>query len=258
MAESADFQEVQRAFAAHIRDPDSHPAPEGVEDRRMAIYRQLFFANISNLLGGTYPVLRNLIDDENWDLLIRGFMRDHRSHTPYFLKLPGEFLDYLNSESGLPGHVPSFAQELAQFEWTKLALRVSEDDPSLDGVDAQGNLLKGIPVVSPLARLLSFRYPVHQIGEEFQPESPSDSLSFLVVYRNLKDKVNFMEVNPVTARLLELIRESNGLPGETLLRQVAADIQHPHPDQVVQAGLEILEGLRTHDIILGIVRSDES
>ena len=33
-----DFREVQRRFAAHLRDPERHAAPEGIEERRMAIY----------------------------------------------------------------------------------------------------------------------------------------------------------------------------------------------------------------------------
>ena len=254
MAENAGFQQLQRAFAAHIRDPDTQPAPAGVEDRRMAIYRQLFFANISNLLGGTFPVLRKLVDDDSWDQLIRGFMRDYRSQTPYFLRIPGEFLDYLNTGPELSGELPAFTLELAEFEWAKLALRVSEDDPPLENIDTGGNLLTDTPVLSPLARLLSFRYPVHQLSPDNQPDEPADSLTFLVVYRDLEDKVNFMEVNPVTARLLELIGESGDTSGDSLLRQVAADIQHPQPELVVQAGLEILEGLRGQDIILGTAR----
>ncbi|HKX55116.1 MAG TPA: putative DNA-binding domain-containing protein, partial [Xanthomonadales bacterium] len=36
------------AFAAHIRNPAVAPAPADVEDRRMQIYRDLFFNNICN------------------------------------------------------------------------------------------------------------------------------------------------------------------------------------------------------------------
>ena len=42
----------QLAFARHVRDPDAHPAPAGVEDRRLRVYRELFQNNIATLLGG--------------------------------------------------------------------------------------------------------------------------------------------------------------------------------------------------------------
>lgn len=254
MAEETKFQDVQRAFAAHIRDPDHHPAPADVEDRRMAIYRDLFFANISSLLGGTYPVLRKILDDATWDLLIRGFMRDYQSHTPYFLQLPGEFRRYLSTAEELPDTLPPFTQELAHYEWAELALKVSDDEPDMDAVDVDGDLRAGVPVISPLAWPLSYRYPVHQIRPDYQPETPGETPTFLVVYRNLKDKVRFMEINPVTARLLELLQKESGATGEDILRQVAQDIQHSDPENVIQAGLEIMRGLREQDIILGCLR----
>ena len=254
MAESTAFKDVQRAFAAHSRDPDNHPAPADVEDRRMAIYRDLFFANISSLLGGTFPVLRKILDDETWDGLIRGFMRDYQSHTPYFLQLPGEFRNYLETAEPLPVDLPPFAQELAHYEWAELALKVSDQEPDLDRVRADGDLRAGVPVMSPLAWPLSYRYPVHQIRPDFQPDAPGETPTFLVVYRNLKDKVGFMEINPVTARLLELLQSESAASGEEVLRQVAQDIQHPEPEQVITAGLGILNDLREHDIILGCVR----
>jgi len=53
MAEDSNFQDKQYAFAAHIRDPENTVAPEGIEDRRIAIYRTLFFNNLNNLLART-------------------------------------------------------------------------------------------------------------------------------------------------------------------------------------------------------------
>ena len=41
------LQSQLNSFAAHIRDPENQAGPAGVEDRRMDIYRQLFFNNIS-------------------------------------------------------------------------------------------------------------------------------------------------------------------------------------------------------------------
>ena len=64
MVDRPEFQEKQYAFAAHIRDPEHVAAPEGVEDRRMAIYRELFFNNLKNLLSSTFPLLKKLHSDD--------------------------------------------------------------------------------------------------------------------------------------------------------------------------------------------------
>ena len=37
---------TQYALTAHIRDPENQPAPAGIEDRRMGIYRDLIFCNV--------------------------------------------------------------------------------------------------------------------------------------------------------------------------------------------------------------------
>ena len=76
MAEVPDFQPKQYAFAAHIRDPDNNPPPDGVEDRRMAIYRELFFNNLHNLIGNTFPVIKKLHSRDHFRsmIIITGIM----------------------------------------------------------------------------------------------------------------------------------------------------------------------------------------
>ena len=150
MAEKRSFQEKQYAFAAHIRDPEHRPAPEGIEDRRMAIYRDLFFNNLKNLLGTFYPVLRKLHDDAHWRRFIRGFMQNHQAKTPYFLELPEEFLNYLDSEYEAADDDYAFLTELAHYEYVELALSVSEVENDLEGVDPDGDLLAGVPEKSNL------------------------------------------------------------------------------------------------------------
>ena len=54
------FQATQNAFMQHIRDPEKHPKVYGIEDRRMKIYRELFFNNISGFLDSGFPVLASM------------------------------------------------------------------------------------------------------------------------------------------------------------------------------------------------------
>lgn len=250
MAERPAFQDLQYAFAAHIRDPGRNPRPEGVEDRRMAIYRDLFFNNISQLLAGTFPVLRKILDDGHWDGLIREFLVRHRARTPLFLEVPREFLQFLEEEREDPAD-PPFLVELAHYEWVELALQVDEAEPDLSVVDREGDLMAGRPVISPLAWPLAYSFPVHRIAPDFQPGEPGESPTFLVVYRDLEDRVQFLEVNAATARMLELLSANAEEHGEAILRRIAAEMEHPDPGTVVRGGAEILEDLRKRSVILG-------
>ena len=166
------LRNMQMSFAGHIRDPESQPAPEGIENRRMQIYRELFFNNVSSMLASNFPVIRELCSDERWKALIRDFYSEHRCHTPLFPELPKEFLRYLQDGRGDRGDDPPFLHELAHYEWVELALSLEERELDEVAADPDGDLLTGIPVLSPLAWPLSYRFPVHQIRPDFQPDEP--------------------------------------------------------------------------------------
>jgi uncharacterized protein len=249
---SSSLADVQRAFAAHIREPSVYPAPADIEDRRMKIYRELFYKNIEGFISSAFPILRKLYSDTDWHQMVRDFIHRHQSQTPYFLEISEEFLSYLGGEREPQSCDPVFALQLARYEWAELALFVAEQDTPEDAVSADHSLIDHIPVLSPLAWSMVFDYPVHQIGETFRPEQPSEQPVCLVVYRNRQDKVAFLEANPVTARFLELCEGNGERLGRDLLLQIAQELQHPDPNLVVNAGTEILAQLRQLDIIYGV------
>jgi len=252
MAELPEFQKKQFAFAAHIRDPDHVAAPDGVEDRRMAIYRELFFNNIRNLLANMFPVLRKLHSDEKWHGLIRQFMQRHRAETPYFLQLPQELLEFLQNEYTPQDDDFPFLIELAHYEYIELALSISEDENDLTGIDPDGDLLTNIPIKSVLAWVYAYQFPVHRISGKFIPEEPGEQPVFLAVYRRSDDKVGFLELNPVTARLLELIDANDAnKTGDALLRSLADEIKYGDVDALIQHGATALEEMRQMGILTG-------
>jgi hypothetical protein len=106
-------------------------------------------------------------------------------------------------------------------------------------------------VLSPLIRHARYRFPVHRISPHYLPEQAPGTATHLLVYRDRNNEVGFLELNPVTSLLLERLALPVGQSGEQLLRQLAADVQHPNPQTVISAGLEVLEQFRQHDIVLG-------
>lgn len=49
------FKQLQAQFAGHIRDPQV-PVIDGIEDRRMQIYRDLFFNNVEGFTASAFPL----------------------------------------------------------------------------------------------------------------------------------------------------------------------------------------------------------
>ena len=248
------FIATQAAFAGHIRDPQHRPAPDGIEARRMALYRELFFNNLAALLKGVFPVLQQLLPEARWRGMVRDFLIRHRCRTPLFLEISQEFLEYLANEREAAADDPPFLLELAHYEWVELALSVSDDEPDPGLSDPNGDLMAGSPVVSPLAWALSYRFPVHRIGPSFQPTEPDPGPTHLLVYRNRQDRVEFMEINAVTQRLLQLLHENPHWTGLDTATVIAGELRHPHPDQVLAAAAELLRDLRARDVITGTRR----
>ncbi|MBT8447317.1 MAG: DNA-binding domain-containing protein, partial [Gammaproteobacteria bacterium] len=112
---AADFQDVQRAMARYLRDPNGQPAPEGVEDRRIGIYRYAVFANALEFMSDNFPRLRDVIPRGAWEAMVRDYFIRHPAGTHLFCELPHEFLSYLRGRGIRPGD-PEYLLELAEFE----------------------------------------------------------------------------------------------------------------------------------------------
>ncbi len=257
MSDRPEFQDKQYAFAAHLRDPANVPPPEGIEDRRLAIYRSLFFNNLYNLLGTMFPVLKKIHTDDQWRYMIREFMKNHKAETPYFLKLPEEFLAFLQNEYEPGSNDFDFLTELAHYEYAELALSVATLENDLSDIDADGDLLTATPVRSELAWTYAYHYPVHRISPDFLPGTPADEPVYLSIYRGSDDEVRFLELNAVTATLLDAIANNEeNLNGEDLLRTLAETIHYPDVDSLLQHGAAAMQQMRQLEILIGARRAD--
>jgi Uncharacterized protein conserved in bacteria len=274
-SDPVDFKVKQAEFAAYIRDPLNNPIPADVKADRMLMYRELFFNNINSFLSGNFPVLNKLLTESEWLALTQDFFAIHECKTPHFSEIAEEFLYYLEHERDTSTDLP-FTLELAHYEWVEMALSISkesalavtnspqiltdiEDDkntpvsastanPTHKTVALDHLLTKKIKV-SPLAWHLAYQYPVHKIGPGYTPLTSPEQATFLIVYRNHEDDVNFLEITPITYRLLEIISEQESVITRTCLEQIAQETQHPNPEIIINGGLQILNDLYEKGII---------
>ena len=249
------FQELQYQFTRHIRDPQQVPAPQDIEERRMGIYRDLLYRNVESFLAGSFPVLRKTLKDTDWHELIRDYFRSHRARTPLFPKMPQEFLQYLQNENAATAKLYPFLTELAHYEWVELALSLDVREIPEQGIDPAGELLSGRPVLNELSWSLAYHYPVHRIGPDYRPGEKPAQPTCLFVYRDRQDKVRFIELNSLAARLVDCLKENkDNKSGRELLTDIAAESAHPEPEVVVRGGSALLEDMRAKQIILGVVK----
>lgn len=241
------FQQTQLEFINHIKNPSQNSFGHGIQDRRLNIYRELFFNNIIGFLSSGFPVLESLYSKENWQLLGRQFFAEHQCRSPYFVDISKEFVEYLSKEHQAEDFDPPFLQELAHYEWLELALSVQKQTQSIEYWDGKSDFTN--VALSELAVLVSYQYPVHQISPEFQPEGPSET-TFLVVYRNQVDEVNFALINQVSAHLLDLIQQNGVISVEAAITVMAEALPQISAEQVRKGTLDTIQQLLQQQILI--------
>lgn len=251
-----EFETLQRQFAKSIRYPSAPIEGElsSVEERRLKIYRELFFNNVEGFISGTFPVLKSLVNEHTWLKLVRLFFQQHQAETPYFLEISEEFLAFLQQHlASFSEHeiqLPAYALELAHWEWMELL--ADRTDTSVDAVSHTfNNKMAEIDIsayytIVETAWGVSYQYPVHKAapGVELSP-----SPTCLIIYRNTQDLVGFVEVNPMSLALFDALKNNQN----TSLKDVLSDIakqQGMDADLVINGGLQIAEQWQA----LGILR----
>lgn len=248
---AGDDRALQAAFAAHLRDPQRVPAPEGVAPERLRIYTDAVFLAQRGLVADNFPSIRRLYDDEAWDGFVREYLIEHRCTSPNFIDVPGEFVDYLRRRADAGRDDPPFLVEMAEFELLETEIGGDPARHDLGGIDPEGDLVDGCPVVNPISRLVVYDYPVHAITPEYQPTEPPAQQTFIVAFRTTANRFRFLDVNPLTAALMsELAASDVRRTGREVL--VALACAHGiDPDAAVAHGTGILERMRGVGAILG-------
>jgi uncharacterized protein len=246
--------ELQRQFAAHIRDPDHQAVPDDVSPRRMRVYTELFYRNIEQLLAGGFPVIRRILPDDEWHALVRDFMVRHRCRTPLFTAVGQEFVAFLSSHDSALAARP-FLAELARHEQLEVEAALAEDPEPRATPDAEatqgaetGGINRVLQLV-PSARLAWFQFPVHRIGPEFQPMTPPELPTWLLVYRDPGDRVRFMELNAFGYTLLDLLGQHPDETARSVLAALAAAMGNVGVEEVIVSGSEFLQQLMARGVL---------
>ncbi|WP_372761576.1 DUF2063 domain-containing protein [Pseudoalteromonas sp.] len=243
------FIEIQNEFMAHIRQPTKNAAPKGIEDRRLAIYRDLFFNNIEGFIASGFPVLKSLYSEPQWHTLVRQFFSEYNCQSPYFLDIAGEFINFLANDYTLKSYDPAFMLELAHYEWIELDVSIAQQCDTEQPL-SQAQITTSPLYLSSTARNLSYQFAVHTISKQCQPTQPSAEANYFVVYRDNADDVQFLATNAMTALLLSIIDAADGLDFSAICQQVLAHAPQFNAEQIAQGALATLTAMAQHGVIV--------
>jgi uncharacterized protein len=251
------FKQFQHQFTQHLRHPEKNPRPLKTPSKRMKVYNELVFNGFEDVLSGCFPVLKKILKTKKWEKLIRDFIVEHSCQTPFYRQIPDEFMEYLQKERKENRTDPPCLVSLAHYEWMELVLHLSTEETDQTTIHSDGNLLENLPIFAATATLLSYFYPVHQIGPTFQPKKPANEPFYYLLFRNEEDQVRFIVLNPVSARLVELLLNrgrNERISGKNALEKIAEELKHPDLKVILEEGLKTLNELKMEGAILGVLR----
>lgn len=231
--------QLQAVFAAYLRDPDNNPPPEGIEERRLAIYRRLFFGNLRNLMAKNFPVLRRLLDDVQWNRLIRDLMVEHRSMTPMFPEIGAEMLAFLCGPGEEWLQERPWMAELAQWEYMETLARLHESKVA-ESAPAADHVLERSIALNPTVQMARFYWPVNRISPSFIPDEPLIQPLNLLAFRRYDDEVAFERVNDLSLRFLHLSHARPGSTGLEVLTILAEETGIAPLDSVIKGGEKLV------------------
>lgn len=234
------LSKAQFSFANYIRDPATYPAPDGIADERLNVYRELFFNNVRGFIDTAFPVLHSLYRADAWLALQQRFFAGYACQSPYFLHIAEQFVSFLQDYE-LTKQDPPFLAELAHYEWAELYVGTKQAQQVTRRL-APEDVATSPLTLSELALLSVYRYPVQRISNTFQPEAPGELQCFLI-YRDYQDDVIFVTLSQAS---LLLLNQLNDNPRQTLseLTQTLAPYLAPlSSTQLQEAALPLLQQL---------------
>ncbi|MBU0913509.1 MAG: putative DNA-binding domain-containing protein [Gammaproteobacteria bacterium] len=248
-------------LAHYVRDPTGSTPPPGMEARRLAIYRRLFYGNIEAMLASGFPVLSASLGSDDWHRLVQDFYAGYRSQTPLFTELASEFAFYLEQELAGQGvaerlKLPLWLAELAHYEQVETVLLLSNAQPV--AVHPSTELLDTVLVLSELAWPLAYQWPVCDIGPAYLlehllkahlPKQPLPEPTLLLAQRKADQKVHFSRLAPLAYTLLASVQQQQWTGRQHLA--ALAESMGVTLETVLPAGKALLEQLHQQAVILG-------
>ncbi len=240
-SQSNESLEAQYQFAQTVRDPQCSNSFD-FEERRLAVYRELFFNNVESFAASAFPVLKEIVQaklgEAYWQQMIRRFMIEHRCETPYFLQISEEFLSFLQQTQAFE-ELPAYAWQLAHWEWMELHADVTPTETSmLISTLSDEALLNANIVLSETVWVCGYDYPVQKLDAQHADAQPA--ATYLMVYRNGQDEVGFNEINALSAALFETLRQQPEITGREALLSIA-QASGLSQETVLAGGVQILQ-----------------
>lgn len=246
------FQHALARMCLHASDDG---CAHGVEERPLPgawlTYRRLVRARLQETVEHAFERLAQHLGAEAFCSLVAQFLATRGPRTRLLRLVPGEFLEFLATRADT---LPSWALDLARFEWIELEVAYELDDPSGPSVDT---VLAGPVIASRAVRLLDVAHRVHLLPREGPLESIGAGPATLCIYR---DPTSFdtrvLELNDSAASIVRAARRPGGITIDEAARAAAATTPGRIDASWLDAFSTLIVDLGTRGILLSASAGD--
>jgi hypothetical protein len=130
---------------------------------------------------------------------------------------------------------------LLHYEWLELEVETSEQSRK----DSSASRLL---TLNETVRYARYRWPAHHISQAYRPRKPTPTV--LLVHRDSEDRVKFVEINEITAQLLDIL-QSGAKTGNEAIKHLAKRMGYASPEPLLIHGHALLADLLQQEILQG-------
>ena len=136
MAELPDLQAAMLAALTSLDVPDELPFVAG-DDKldaagRLGVYRDMYFARMTEVMTSTFPKLAERLGHEDFDNMVAAFIDEYPSRHPSLRWVGRELAQFLAEHER-----PAWLVDLARLEWARADVFDAPDEPVLRLADLQ-------------------------------------------------------------------------------------------------------------------------
>lgn len=242
------LSQFQALFGSCLRTQQEIPTLH-MPQRVALLYQQLIFNNIQSFLNQCFPICQEILGEESWQSLTRYFFEHYPLHHPYALEINSDFVQFLASihatEKKHHLAIPDYLADLAHYEWIELKI------DTLNDID----LTTISPVfedyyLNPSVHNLHYSWAVHQISPLTIPTEPVDT--FLLVYRNISDSIEFMELNAFTHVFIQIMQDAKQPFANlnSLIEYFSQEIHYPDIETLIPFATSLINEFKQKGILL--------
>ncbi|MGN6645825.1 MAG: HvfC/BufC N-terminal domain-containing protein [Cytophaga sp.] len=199
-------EQYQRMLTNYIRTGIEPDLP-GSSQEGIKRYRQLIYNVVNDSLNKAYPLTQALLSAEEWDQAVKEYFSSYACRSPFLWRMPFEFYEYVKNDCLKLNASYPFLSDLLLFEWVEIEVFMMEDIEVAYTTD--GNILFSRLVLNPACILQYFQYPVYKKDAK-EIEEIDRANYFMLTYRHPEtNKVHFLEISPMFAKMLEYLSEES-------------------------------------------------